>query len=91
MSKRLEDVESGTPVYVGEQHVGEVRGVYAVGDSKLAEYLNVMWESRQGEVLVPTTEVLEIQDCVVLQGPIESYSQLASFDATANPAITRLH
>jgi len=80
MSKRLEELEPGTPAYGGEQHIGEVRGGYAVGESKLAEYLNILWDSRQSEVLVPTSEVLDIEDRgVVLQGPIESYSGLPSF------------
>ena len=91
MSKRLEELQPGTPVFVGEDQVGDVRGVYSIGESKLAEYLNVAWNSRATELLVPTSEVRDIEDRgVVLQGPLESYDELAPFDSPARPDITRL-
>jgi len=91
MSKRLEELQTGTSVFVGEEQVGEIRGVYSIGESKLAEYLNVLWSSRATELLVPTTEVRDIEDRgVVLEGPVESYDDLAVFDAPSHPDITRL-
>jgi len=91
MRKRLEELQPGTPVFVGEDQVGDVRGVYSIGESKLAEYLNVAWTSRATELLVPTTEVRDIEDRgVVLQGPLETYADLARFDAPSRPDITRL-
>lgn len=91
MSKLLEELAPGTLVFVGEQEVGDVRGVYGVGDSKLAEYVNVYWSAMQTELLVPTTEVRDIEDRgVVLQGPLETYADLAQFDASSRPDITRL-
>ena len=91
MSKLLEELQPGTQVFVGEERVGEVRGVYSVGASKLPEYLNVYWSARQSELLVPTAEVRDIEGRgVVLQGPIETYRDLASFDPPSRPDITRL-
>ncbi|MDQ6931014.1 MAG: hypothetical protein M3126_10160 [Candidatus Eremiobacteraeota bacterium] len=91
MSKLLEELPLGTSVFVGEQQVGDVRGIYSLGDSKLAEYLNVYWSTMQTELLVPTTEVRDIEvRGVVLQGPIETYADLARFDEPSRPDITRL-
>lgn len=91
MRRRLEELQPGTPVFVGEDQIGDVRGVYSIGQSKLAEYLNVAWTSRATELLVPTTEVRDIEDRgVILQGPLESYAELAPFDSPSHPEITRL-
>ena len=91
MSKLLEELKPGTEVFVGEERVGEVRGVYSVGSSKLAEYLQVYWSSAQAEFLVPTSEVRDIEDRgVILQGTIETYTDLAHFDPPSRPDITRL-
>ncbi len=91
MSKLLEKLQPGTPVFVGENVVGEVRGVYGVGESKLAEFLHVFWTSEQAEVLVPTAEVQDIETRgVLLQGTLETYRDLAQFDAPSRPGITRL-
>ena len=91
MRKRLEELQAGTSVFVGDQHVGEVRGVYSIGESKLAEYINVLWNAKASELLVPTTEVRDIEERgVILQGPVESYADLAAFDSPAHPEITRL-
>ncbi|PZR58470.1 MAG: hypothetical protein DLM50_03015 [Candidatus Meridianibacter frigidus] len=91
MSKRLEALRPGTAVFVGERNVGDVRGVYAVGGSMLAEYINVFWNARSAEVLVPTEEVLEIDDRgVALRGPFQSYDELNEFDSQSFPGIKRL-
>ena len=39
MARTLESLEPGTPVYAGATRVGEVRGVYAEGDARMAELL----------------------------------------------------
>jgi len=91
MRKRLEELQPGTSVFVGDEQVGEVRGVYSIGESKLAEYINVLWSSRATELLVPTTEVRDIEDRgVILQGPVDSYADLAVFDSPSHPEMTRL-
>ncbi|GAC1658027.1 MAG: hypothetical protein NVS9B12_10370 [Vulcanimicrobiaceae bacterium] len=91
MSKLLEEIEPGTHVFVGDERVGEVRGVYCVGESKLAEYLHVFWSSLQDGLLVPTSEVRTIESRgVVLQGPLDAYGDFARFDPDARPDITRL-
>lgn len=90
MTKRLEDLEPGTTVFVGETQVGEIRGVYAIGDSQLAEYVCVAWGD--SELLVPTSEVLDIESRgVVLAGPLDSYNDLRTFDSKGDPKIRRLH
>ncbi|MDP9016875.1 MAG: hypothetical protein M3N19_00955 [Candidatus Eremiobacteraeota bacterium] len=92
MSKRLEELKPGTSVLVGEEQVGEVRGVYGIGDSLLAEYLNVFWTARNAELMVPTTDVLDIEDRgVILQGTVESYNDLSAFDVLAHPTMKRLN
>lgn len=92
MTKRLEDLEPGTTVFVGETQVGQIRGVYAVGDSQLAEYVAVAWDGRASELLVPTNEVLDIDDRgVVLAGPLDSYHDLRTVDSNSDPLIRRLH
>lgn len=90
--RRLEDLEPGTTVFVGDTQVGEVRGIYAIGESQLAEYSNVAWSSRNEELLVPTSDVLAIeQRGVVLQGGLDSYDDLAALGAGSDPKIRRLH
>ncbi|MDQ6932604.1 MAG: hypothetical protein M3160_05450 [Candidatus Eremiobacteraeota bacterium] len=92
MVKRLEELEPGTPVYCGERHVGEVRGVFAEGSSQLAEYLNVYWSPRSLEVLVATDDVCAIDERgVILQGTVQRYDDLLIFDAAAHPTMRRLH
>jgi hypothetical protein len=87
----LEDLEPGTTVFVGETQVGEIRGVYAIGDSQLAEYVCVAWGGNT-ELLVPTSEVLDIESRgVVLAGPLDSYNDLRTFDSKGDPKIRRLH
>jgi hypothetical protein len=92
MVKRLEELEPGTPVYCGEQRVGEVRGVFAEGSSQLAEHLNVYWAPSGNEVLVSTDDVCAIEECgVILQGTVQRYEDLLIFDAAAHPTMRRLH
>jgi len=92
MKKRLEELEHGTVVLVGDAPVGEVRGVYGIGDATLAEYLAVFWKARNDEVLVPTTEVLSIEPAgVLLEGPLQTYNELSAFDHKAHPTLRRLH
>ena len=93
MKKRLEEIDPGTLVYCEEAPIGEVRGVYCIGDSKLPEFLNVYWNPREAEVLVPTSDVSDVkEDGVYLQGTLSSFDDLAAFGNQAtHPGLRRVH
>jgi len=92
MTKRLESIDPGTPVFCDDRRVGEVRGVFGIGDSRLAEYVCVYCQSRTEEVLVPTGEVLEINDRGVdLAGPLETLMELSVYNPASAPSLNRLH
>lgn len=91
MAARLENLVSGTPVCCetsAAQIVGEVRSVYTTGDSRVAEFLCVRWNDRDGDTLVPTDDVLEIRgEVVVLRSSRATYADLVRFDPHANPML----
>ncbi len=93
MAARLETLDPGTPVFCGEQRVGEIRGVFAEGDAKLAEYIAVYWQERNAAVLVATRDVERIDDGgVFLQGSDpQAYDSLATFEITDHPTIRKIH
>ena len=55
MARTLETLDLGTPVFCGEERVGDVRGLYAEGTARAVEWVVVDWVSR-GEVAVPATK-----------------------------------
>lgn len=90
----LENIERGTPVHCsdGGPSVGEVRGVYTSGESRIAEYLCIFWRDRGEETLLATDEVLSLEDRgVLLRASRASYADLVRFDATRNPVIHPLN
>jgi hypothetical protein len=92
MARLLEDLEVGTPVYLGESRVGYVCGVYAEGDARLAEYLVVNWTSRAADVLIATKDVVSLEEKgVILMGEDpRSYATVPSFEASMYPTIRRI-
>jgi uncharacterized protein (DUF433 family) len=92
MTRLLEDLQPGTPVFDGEgTRVGEIRAVYASGEARGAEFLLVYWDRRGEEALVPADDVAEMTDAgVVLMSSAATYDELAAFDPAANPALHRL-
>ncbi|MEO6912769.1 MAG: hypothetical protein ABI182_01945, partial [Candidatus Baltobacteraceae bacterium] len=89
--KHLEELDPGTPVFCQEQQVGEVRGVFGIGESRMPEYLSVYWSSSSTEVLLATDEVLSIQSSgVILQSSYQAYSDLPPFDPASRPTMRRL-
>lgn len=91
MTKHLEELDPGTPVVCQEGQVGEVRGVFSIGESRMPEYLSVYWNSRAIEVLLSTDEVLSIESRgVVLQSSSEAYADLPTFDPASRPTVRRL-
>jgi hypothetical protein len=87
----LEELEPGTPVRIAEQRVGEVRGVYAEGEARVAEYLAVHWDSRGADILIPTRDVEALDNAgVILMGDRRSYETTAVFDPANLPMVRRL-
>ena len=92
MARLLEDLEPGTPVYLGETRVGEVRAVYAEGAARLAEYIAVHWNDRGESLLIPTKDVasLEAKGVVLMLDDPKLYAGFPTFDEAAHPTIRRL-
>lgn len=92
MSRRLETLEAGTPVFCGERRVGSVTGVYTEGDSRLAEYLAVRRDLRGAVILAPTKDVESLEERgVVLQSTDPTvFETVAIFDPQHFPTIKKL-
>jgi hypothetical protein len=88
MARTLESLEPGTPVFAGATCVGEVRGVYAEGAARLAEFLIVHWNARDEDVVVPTTEVESVdgEGVQLIRREADQYRDLAPFDPVRFPA-----
>jgi hypothetical protein len=92
MARLLEDLELGTPVFLGESRVGDVRGVYAEGEARLAEYITVHWADRGEVLLIPTKDVaaLEAKGVVLMLDDPRAYASFPAFDESKHPTIRRL-
>lgn len=92
MPRLLETLQNGTPVYTDDgARVGEVRGVYALGDSRDVRYLLVFWTARGCEALVDADEVMRLEpEGVVLLSSLAVYDDLPAFEAGRNPLLHRL-
>ena len=93
MARTLEALEPGTPVFAGSTRVGEVRAVYAEGNSRSADLVIVSWDAREGEnVAVPSTEILSVTDegVQLIRQEADQYADLAPFDPANFPTMKRL-
>ncbi|GAC1574181.1 MAG: hypothetical protein NVS3B7_05920 [Candidatus Elarobacter sp.] len=92
MARTLETLAPGTPVFAGATRVGEIRGVYADGDSRMAELLVVAWDARGEDVSVPATEVESVDERGVnlMRTQPDQDRDLAPFDAARYPTMKRL-
>jgi hypothetical protein len=83
MAHRLEALIPGTSVFVGAARVGEVRGVYADGDSRAVSLIAVYWTSRDHVVALPASDVETVDDSgvVLIGGEQATYDKLPPFDA----------
>ncbi|HEV2262502.1 MAG TPA: hypothetical protein VGR69_09475 [Candidatus Rubrimentiphilum sp.] len=92
MPRLLEDLDHGTPVLsIQEGTIGEVRGVFASGETRVPQYLLVYWNDTREETLLDTNEVLTISDeGVKLRSQRKTYAGLTAFDTENNPLIHRL-
>ncbi len=91
MARLLEELSPGTPVVdrSGEP-VGEVRGIYGLGQARAAEYVLIHWDARGVDALIPSTEVASLNERVELLGSASSYDTLPAFDPAANPSLHAL-
>jgi hypothetical protein len=92
MSRRLETLAPGTPVFCGDRRVGSIEGVYTEGDSRLPEYVAVRWDARGTTILIPTNDVQSLEPSgVILQSMDPAvYETIATFDPKTSPAIKKL-
>lgn len=92
MPRLLEELQPGTPVRdnAGTQ-IGEVRGVYAYGETLSAEYVLVFWTARGEEALIPVDEAMNVtDDGMILRQSGAAYADRPAFDPSVNPLIRRL-
>ncbi len=89
MAHTLETLEPGTPVYVGDLHVGDLRAMYTEGNSRQVELLVVRWTARNEDIAIPATEVANLDGGVVRLSASDpnSYAELAAFDVTRFPTV----
>jgi ABC-type proline/glycine betaine transport system substrate-binding protein len=89
MAHTLETLAPGTPVYVGEVRVGDVRAIYTSGASRQAELIVVHWDSRAEDVAVPAAEVGTVDESGVrLMAPeVSTYATLSAFDPARFPTV----
>ena len=92
MPKLLENLEHGTPVLSAtEGKLGEVRGVFAIGETRVPECLLVYWDDTREETLLDADEVMSISDDgVMLRSARKMYEVLPSYDPQSNPLLKRL-
>ena len=92
MPRLLENLEHGTPVVsASEGKVGEVRGVFAIGETRVPQCLLVYWTDTREETLLDANEVLTISDDgVVLRSIRKMYEILPAYDPKSSPLLHRL-
>jgi len=92
MPRLLENLEHGTPVVsASEGKVGEVRGVFAIGDTRVPQCLLIFWDDTREETLLDANEVLSISDDgVVLRSVRKMYEVLPAYDPQSSPLLHRL-
>jgi hypothetical protein len=91
MARTLETLDLGTPVYVGELRVGDVRGIYAEGTARSVAWVVVGWDDR-GELAVPAMEVGNVDDrgVTLLNSDVRSYDSLPDFSEDRFPSVRKL-
>jgi hypothetical protein len=91
MPRLLENLAHGTPVLSAtEGKLGEVRGVFAIGETRVPECLLVYWLDTHEETLLDADEVITItDDGVMLRSARKIYEVLPAYDPQ-NPLLKRL-
>jgi hypothetical protein len=91
MARTLETLDLGTPVFCGEERVGDVRALYAEGSARAVEWVVVDWVAR-GAVAVPAIEIGSIDDrgVTLIQGDPKEYQGLPAFNEERFPTVRKL-
>jgi hypothetical protein len=91
MARTLETLDLGTPVFCGEERVGDVRALYSEGTSRAVEWVVVNWVSR-GDVAVPAIEIGSVDDhgVTLIQSNPGDYDSLPAFNEERFPTIRKL-
>jgi hypothetical protein len=91
MVRTLENLEPGTPVFCGEERVGEVRALYAEGSSRAVEWVVVDWLAR-GPVAVPAIQVggIDERGVTLMQQAPHDYDDLPAFSEVRFPTVHKL-
>jgi hypothetical protein len=91
MARTLETLDLGTPVFCGEERVGDVRGLYAEGSARAVEWVVVNWVSR-GDVAVPAIEIGSLDDrgVTLIQANPRDYDGLPAFNEERFPTVRKL-
>jgi len=91
MPRLLENLAHGTPVLSAtEGKLGEVRGGFAMGDTRVPECLLVYWDDTREETLLDADEVITIsEEGVMLRSARKMYEVLPAFDPQS-PLLKRL-
>ncbi len=89
MPYTLETLEPGTAVYVGDTLVGDVRAIYAEGNSRQVELVVVHWNDRNEDVALPATEVASVDETGVrlIAPEVSTYALLSTFDPARFPTV----
>ena len=91
MARTLETLDLGTPVFCGEERVGDVRALYAEGTARSVEWVVVDWVSR-GDVAVPAIEIGSVDDrgVTLIQSDSRDYESLPAFYEGRFPTVRKL-
>jgi hypothetical protein len=91
MARTLETLDLGTPVFCGEERVGEVRGLYAEGSARAVEWVVVDWVGR-GNVAVPAIDIGSVSDrgVTLIQQNSHDYDGLPPFNEERFPTVRKL-
>jgi hypothetical protein len=89
MAHTIESLEPGTPVFVGDVRVGNVRALYTAGTSRQAELIVVYWDDRGEDVAVPATEVgsVDADGVRLIAIDVTAYATLSTFDPVRFPTV----
>jgi hypothetical protein len=91
MARTLETLDLGTPVFCGDERVGDVRALYAEGHARSVEWIVVGWDGGR-DVAVPATEVEDIEErgVVLMHADRHFYDDFVDFDASRFPTVHKL-
>jgi hypothetical protein len=92
MARTLETLAPGTPIYCGEQRVGEVRALYGEGTSRAVEWVIAHWAFENREVAIPSSEIESVTErgVVLMHTDPKLYADLTTFNEARFPTARKL-